>query len=438
MHAHAMRTLGSVVVAAALLLAPVRARAQSSDDGWSAFLDALAAAGQTVRYNTPEGDGPERAEGYRHVIRLVEFAEASFLDDADAAHPNVQRCPSKACKIGFDNPDQVYVGIGPISDAYTYRVFGQRGTVDFLSFQVFDNPYGGPAWMDSDALQVKADGSWELVLSPTPRSGNWLPTTASSTQLVIRMTFADWDSEVEGSVQVEVLDDAARIPVPALVPADFAARARRLATTLRATPALFQQLRADLYPVNDFADPDPEAFGLQNAGLPTNVVSPAQYDLADDEALIVESADVPVRFRNIQLGNRWLESLDYATRQTSLNGAQSYLDRDGVYRFVLAHRDPGVPNWLDVGGHPTGTIFMRWNRPPGLDAPKPTATVVKLADVRAHLPADHPRVTADERAAMLERRRQAYDRRTNPAGLELGADRRVGSVPRLPVVRGAR
>lgn len=426
--------LGTVI----LFGAPGRARGQGSDDGWNAFLDALTAAGQTVRDNTPEGDGPERAEGYRHLIRLVEFTESSFLDDADAAHPNVQRCPSKVCKIGFDSPDQVYVGIGPISDAYTYRVFGQRGTVDFISFQVFDNPYGGPAWMDSDALQVKADGSWELFLSPTPHGGNWLPTTASSTQLVIRLTFADWDTEVEGSVQVEVLDDAAALPVAPLTASDFAARARRLSTTLRATPALFQQLRADLYPVNAFADPDPEAFGLQNAGLPTNVVSPAQYELAEDEALLVESADVPVRFRNIQLGNRWLESLDYASRQTSLNGTQSYLDRDGVFRFVLAHSDPGVPNWLDVGGHPKGTIFMRWNRPDGLDAPQPVARVVKLAELRAHLPADHPRVTAAERAETLARRRRAYDRRTNPAGLELGAETGAGRAPRLPVLSAGR
>ena len=210
MHArsHAVRRIAAAVAVVAVLVvagAPARARAQSSDDGWNAFLDALTAAGKTVRDNTPEGDGPVRAEGYRHLIRLVEFTEANFLDDADAAHPNVQRCPSKVCKIGFDSPDQVYVGIGPISDAYTYRVFGQRGTVDFISFQVFDNPYGGPAWMDSDALQVKPDGSWELFLSPTPHGGNWLATTASSTQLVIRMTFADWDTEVEGSVLETVM-----------------------------------------------------------------------------------------------------------------------------------------------------------------------------------------------------------------------------------------
>ena len=93
---HASTRIAATVLAATVaLVAPLHARAQTSDDGWNAFLDALAAAGRTVHDNTPEGDGPERAEGYRHLIRLVEFTQSSFLDDADAAHPNVQRCPSK-------------------------------------------------------------------------------------------------------------------------------------------------------------------------------------------------------------------------------------------------------------------------------------------------------------------------------------------------------
>jgi hypothetical protein len=428
------RGLAALLLVATAVAIGDAARAQSSDDGFAAFLEALSAAGQTVRDNTPEGDGPERAEGYRHVIRLVEFAQSRFLDDADAAHPNVARCPSRVCKIGFDSPDQVYVGVTPISDRYTYRVFGQRGTVDFMAFQVFDNPYGGPSALDSDDLEVNPDGSWELFLGPEPQPGNWLPTTPTSTQLVIRLTFADWEREIEGSVQVEVVGGADGSPVTPLAPADFAARARTLATTIQATPALFQQLRCERYPVNDFVDPDPEAFGLDGAGLQTNLVSPAQYDIAPDQALVVESADIPVRFRNIQLGNLWLESLDYASRQTSLNGLQSYRDPDGVYRFVLAHVDPGVPNWLDVGGHPRGTIFMRWNKPQGGDAPKPTTYLVPLAELRSHLPAGHPRVTPEERAATLERRRQAYNRRTNPAGLALGLmhpRRQPARLPRL-------
>jgi len=30
---------------------------------------------------------------------------------------------------------------------------------------------------------------------------------------------------------------------------------------------------------------------------------------------------------------------------------------------VIAHEDPGVPNWLDTGGHREGTIFWRYLLP---------------------------------------------------------------------------
>lgn len=30
-------------------------------------------------------------------------------------------------------------------------------------------------------------------------------------------------------------------------------------------------------------------------------------------------------------------------------------DAVGSIRFVIAHRDPGVPNWLDTAGHQRGT-----------------------------------------------------------------------------------
>ncbi|MGB8222088.1 MAG: hypothetical protein WCF10_05850 [Polyangiales bacterium] len=42
------------------------------------------------------------------------------------------------CKLGFDNPDFSYINVAPISSEYTYRVYGKRGTVPYISMQVFD------------------------------------------------------------------------------------------------------------------------------------------------------------------------------------------------------------------------------------------------------------------------------------------------------------
>jgi hypothetical protein len=36
---------------------------------------------------------------------------------------------------------------------------------------------------------------------------------------------------------------------------------------------------------------------------------------------------------------------------------------DGSFRMVVAQRDPGVPNWIDAAGLPTGMIFWRFLLP---------------------------------------------------------------------------
>jgi hypothetical protein len=69
----------------------------------------------------------------------------------------------------------------------------------------------------------------------------------------------------------------------------------------------------------------------------------------------------------------------------------------------LAHSDPGAANWLDTGGFTEGTLFGRWMQ--CSSHPLPTATVVKLADLPMHLPADTQWVTPAERAEALRRRR---------------------------------
>jgi hypothetical protein len=47
---------------------------------------------------------------------------------------------------------------------------------------------------------------------------------------------------------------------------------------------------------------------------------------------------------------------------------------------VVAHRDPGVPNWLDTAGHAHGTVGVRWVGPDVVDV-LPATRVVKLADL---------------------------------------------------------
>jgi hypothetical protein len=125
--------------------------------------------------------------------------------------------------------------------------------------------------------------------------------------------------------------------------------------------------------------------------------------------VILEFEPPRCRHWSVSLATWWWEAIDFTARQSSLNHAQARLDRDGVFRGVIAHDDPGVPNWLDAAGHERGTLIARFVLAEA--SPAVRSRRVKLAGLRDELPADTPRVGGRERDAALGRRRRAVWRR---------------------------
>ncbi len=69
------------------------------------------------------------------------------------------------------------------------------------------------------------------------------------------------------------------------------------------------------------------------------------------------------RFANVVIWNHRLQTPPYRYRKVSLNRRQVRYEPDGSFRIVLAHSDPGTPNWLDAAGISTGMIFWRFLLP---------------------------------------------------------------------------
>jgi hypothetical protein len=80
------------------------------------------------------------------------------------------------------------------------------------------------------------------------------------------------------------------------------------------------------------------------------------------------------------LWNRHLQTYDYAQRQVSLNRAQTRTEPDGTFEMVIAHEDPGVPNWIDTEGRPFGMVFWRFLLPEG-PIETPQARVVPFSEL---------------------------------------------------------
>ena len=100
---------------------------------------------------------------------------------------------------------------------------------------------------------------------------------------------------------------------------------------------------------------------------------------APDEALLIEFHPPECDYWNFQLNNYWLESLEHRDHRIDLNHAAARPEADDRIRLVVAHRDPGHPNWIDTAHHARGTMGLRIVK--GRTRPIVEHRVVGLADV---------------------------------------------------------
>ena len=107
----------------------------------------------------------------------------------------------------------------------------------------------------------------------------------------------------------------------------------------------------------------------------------APYLLAPDEALVMTGRWPECAFANVSLWNRYLQTYEYVYRPGGRNRANTTLEADGTYRIVIAHEDPGVPNWIDTAGAAFGLVFWRFFLPEG-PVETPQSSVVKVAELR--------------------------------------------------------
>ena len=131
--------------------------------------------------------------------------------------------------------------------------------------------------------------------------------------------------------------------------------------------------------------------------------------MGPDEAFLFEVTPPNCWYWNIQVGDTWFQSLDYINMPATLNDSQAHIDPDGVLRVVISHLDPGIDNWIAVGGCPQGAITYRWNNADSV--PVPNLRLMSVSEVASHFHPDTPAVTPQaRRERQAERRRHALNR----------------------------
>jgi hypothetical protein len=128
-----------------------------------------------------------------------------------------------------------------------------------------------------------------------------------------------------------------------------------------------------------------------------------------DEVLVVRVTPPKADYWAVEFGNYWWETMDYRYRLCSTNCHHAQLEDNGELILVVAHDDPGVPNWLDPSAHVEGYITVRWI---GADHyPVPTCHQMKREALSGFLPAATKTLQAGERKAQLIARRQGVHKR---------------------------
>jgi hypothetical protein len=416
------------------------------------------------------------AEGYRYLAGFVHGAiERAF--HGDPRFPAFRNALSIKTKATIDNADAIYF-MAPIDGRERYVVRGRVGdhrhwrgeapaktgrkAPQYLIFELSDGCLAGDSGslaelrpglkvqtgrLDSSALQVAADGSFEILLAPerpAGHTGNFIashkkvsrphPEAAGGSHdryacwISGRQLFYDWEREDPTPLAITRIGAEGDHP-PALTPERAAAQLREMGALVRGQMHFWNEFYTVLLetygkrdgkpgerfmPRNSFNQPN-AASGATGGGQSTNIYAGGVFELEPDEALVIESrVAVPPQYIGFHLANLWGESLDFANHQTSLNGFQVEPDADGVLRYVVAHRDPGVPNWLDTTGHREGFLTPRWaysEQPPPDRWPTIRATKVRFDEIRQHLPAGVRSVTAAERAERIRVRQEHVQRR---------------------------
>jgi len=348
---------------------------------WQQLVAALSAAGERMDRATKDtASADERADGFRALARALSNQLGRL--EVDDAKPELVPFNLWRQKFYMDNPDYLY-WVAEIAPGGCYRIEGCAEGAAFLSINVYAAAglqADTVARITSDDLVFDAGRRFSVTLGGTKEEaeGAWLPLPANANMVWVRQFF-DTPQHEGRDCSITRLDSCT--PTPMIEAERFTRRLSRLAGTLDMASRVIAKAGASETERNSVR----EWSEMQGGAVFTEPGIHYQrgaWELAPDEALVIEGRVVQARHWSALLYSRYLNSLDARNRRVSITGKHVAADAEGRFRLVLAAKDPGTPNWLDTEGRSFGIFVIRWLQPE--TAPLlPTARVVKLSDLRA-------------------------------------------------------
>ncbi len=355
-----------------------------SGKSWDEFCDQLKLAGASLAFPGAPRDSFQQAEGVRYLTRLVRAGLDAFVEFSDPAFPVLRRMVHETVKMGADNPDNIYLN-AQISGEYEYRIFGKRNTINYIGFYTQNGDYGSTGGLapcgklDDGQLSCDPEGNYEIILSKTPKGKNWLKIEDATSLVMVRQTFLDRKKEIPAELTIENMDG--RKSPGQVTPAKIDEGLKTASMFVAGASLLFARWAKGFQKhTNRLPQFDPDVSNAAG-GDESIIYYHSHWKLAPNEALIIEVKPPECDTWNFQLNNYWMESLDYRYYNICINKASAAYEKDGALKVVVAHTDPGHPNWIGTCGHAEGTMCWRWYRlKDGAQPVEPACRVVNLND----------------------------------------------------------
>jgi hypothetical protein len=387
-----------------------------SGEVWFELADTIRAASERVLGSAVPDTPQERAAGFRYLTQFLEAGINFCVAHADGDYPEFTRMMDLGMRWGLDSPDCLYL-VATLREGESYRIWGDPGSANHMDIQVNTGHYalgdiGSIRTLGSlsgDELVRGKEDEIEVVVGGEPRETNWVPSGEGARFVMVRQNFYDWESEDPANLLIERIGSPVARPVTRTD--QVAERIDLLRSWIAKGGLLWEKMSQSMLsmePNSTFTFAPEES--ANHSGLKGQIYCQGNFRCKPSEAVVFELVPPQSRHWNISLANVYWEAVDFVTRQGSLNGCQAEVDPDGVFRVVIAHRDPGVWNWLDPCGHEEGTVIARFILADG-ELPQPVSHVVPVGEVRSLLPSGTRTVDPAEREATLRRRRDALWRR---------------------------
>jgi hypothetical protein len=388
-------------------------------DAWNHYHQTLEQSRLDLEQSSRFQQTPQhRAKAY-HCLMEVQAMAYNFIIGPRMLHPRIHfntGWQTNMYTLGQNGQDFLY-GVLFVDGKQQYRLSGRMGDISVFLLQTHNGVFGEEGvnitgnydWAD---FEIDSDGRFDITMSAEKVEGNWIQLDPDSGYqfMLIRRAMPDWNGD-RGELTLDRISD---LPDDAYDHDEFdesaiATRIHRAADFVRYMIHDFTLNLYSMYAKNcgDVKNKLVLIPGTESSqvGSPSSNYAMAVFELADDEALVIEMDQCPDgTYWSFQAGDVWSRSLDFSSRQSSLNNQEVTVNRDGSILIVASNQDPGVQNWLDTCGRCEGTIVFRNYR--AQTRPVPNSRKVKISELPALLQ-NQVKVSPEERKAAMKVRRAA-------------------------------